>query len=1220
MSKNFGKRLNSFEHALLRPDTYIGSIKTGNKEMWVYEDTVVEDVTDEENKEPSVRGRLVNKLIKYNKGLTRLFIEIMSNAIDNKWRSEKNSIQMKRIDFSIDIDEESETYGWITITNDGQWIPIEKHEYEYTDARSGKVVKDSLYPAEVFFGDMLAGTNFEDDEGRKTSGRNGIGGKVAIIFSHKFIIEHTDPENQLKFYQSYGNNGKVRSVPKVTSYKAKSAYTKILWLPDYERFDYPGMDEDLFSLLKKHVYECAMITGLTVTLNGEKIVVKDLSKYARLCYPDTQENKIHHFKAPNGDECVVVERGMAEMDLLENVPHLSWVNGINTLDGGLHVEVWQDQIFSSLTKAFNARKPKKGEKTILKTTAKELYPYFLIVVRSEVADAKFDSQTKDKLTAPDILLASTKEEKAELSNVISEGIKKMLKWNFITLLDEKLLAKSERAQNKKDGVKKKLIIDPKNARDAYYAGTKESSKCSLFITEGLSAKQFADRLIAGIQDGSNYYGSFAIRGKFINVQKSSTRDVVANTEVKSLKTILGLIQGKVYTDLSELRYGKVLFMTDQDDDGFHIRGLLLNFFWHFWPSLFSLGVISVNEVDHHFLSSFSTMVVKADWGAGAKKQTKIFYSNPEYKQWYEQSGHKIKGLATKYYKGLGSHRPGDEHIYLNDQKILNYVIDGEEDKYMALGFMGTDREQTDMRKEWITSSIQKPDEVSLIQEEESITVDGLISVSDFVKTQLIIYHKMALSRALPSIWDGMKNGQRKALYGILKTAGAKKTSINIENLTGAVKQITGYHHAGSALEDTIKNMAQGFVGSNNMPLLDNDGNFGSRYYGGADSSQARYISTAPEDITKTVFHPDDIPLLDHEVDEDGNNIEYKYYMPVVPIVLINGAEGIATGYSSKVPCYNPEDVVDRIRIWLDSEDGEIDAPPMIPWYRGFNGKIELMIKKDKKYEVWDGNEEKPVAWRCTGILEKGEKGWWHIKEVPVDVWPEKVEVHIAMLANGGETKKNKKVEKKLLDARWTGSPNTPTWEIKPTKDFTPDIDVAGNFKILQKMNSLTNMHLLDENGYPRKFDSPEDILKVFCAKRLEYYDMRRDYWIDYWTAEYTKENSRYKFVKAVVDKKLNMHQEDQDLETSMVGLGLVKVNDNFDYLLSMQMRSMTVKRLEEIKKEIERVKAKLDELTSKTSKDIWREDLDSFLGAWEKFQKTRCEEKTVINKKKIILK
>ena len=554
---------------------------------------------------------------------------------------------------------------------------------------------------------------------------------------------------------------------------------------------------------------------------------------------------------------------------------------------------------------------RRGEKSVLKTTAKELYPYFVMFVRAECPGAQFDSQTKDRLNSPEIILAEDKAQKAVLNKAVAEGVKKMMRWNFVGLLEEKLLAKADRAQTKKDGAKEKVYYG-KNLNDAHYAGTKRSGECALFITEGLSAKTFADSIIANIEDGSDYYGSFAIRGKFINVQKASRREVMANEEVKALKTILGLPWTSTVA-VSDLRYGKIIIMTDQDDDGFHIRGLLINFIWHLWPTLITSGM--VQDGTQYFLGSFTTMVVKAEWGTGKNAQMKMFYSNPEYKQWYELEGCKIKGLKVKYYKGLGTHAPGDEHLYLEDQKILKYGTDGNEDKYMSLGF---DKE-TNVRKEWITRDMVKPGELRLTDGDDTpIAVDGPISISDFVEQQLIIYHKMALARAIPNMYDAFKDGQRKAFYGVNVDPDTKKGSVNLENLVGSIKKATGYHHAGKALEDTVKKMVQGFVGANNIPLMVNDGQFGSRSCGGDDAAASRYIATRLEEITGTIYHRLDEPILTRTI-EDGKEVEYGMYIPVIPMILINGGAGIASGYSAKLPCYNPDDVVVWIDDWLNSK-------------------------------------------------------------------------------------------------------------------------------------------------------------------------------------------------------------------------------------------------------------------------------------------------------------
>lgn len=1230
VDEDAGQVLNPFEHALKRPDSVIGSKATVKREMYIYNEAASsgsdnsEDgdgpLVDDEGlpikKDASAMSQIVMKKIKYNQGMLRIFIEAMSNAIDNLWRSSKNGVIMRKIDFTLDNDPESETYGWITVVNDGYCIPVEKKKYTFKDQRTKQVRTEMLYPAEVFFGEMHAGTNFENDDKRKTSGRNGMGGKAIVIFSKEVIIEHANPEQKKKFTQNYRENGTDRDKPVITSYKNKTGYTSISFLPDYAYFNYPGMDDDFFSLLKRYIFEASMITGLPVTLNEKKILVKDLPKYVRLFYPNTKENCMIAFKAPNGDECVLIEKGMTDRDIDDDISQVSWINGINTRDGGIHVEAWKCAILPALVKAFNARKPKKGEKEVLKATAKEIYPYLTLFVRAEAEGAMFNGQTKDQFTelpgnVTEVTLAEDKKQKADFAKTIAESLKKILKWNFVTMLEEKLAMKAERTQAKKETTSKKRMAFGDKAEDANFAGTKRAAECTLWVTEGKSAKTFATRIISGLPNGTDLNGILALRGKFINALNSSLKDVRANKEVEIFKDIMRMMTGADYNDpdmRKTLRYGRIVIACDQDDDGFHIKGLFLLFLWKFWPSLFNLTTVDGTC----FVCSISTAVVMARAGKGKNATLKMFYSNPEFKAWYESEEFKnMKGAQIKYYKGLGTHKPGDEKLYNDDPKRVQYVLDGEEPDYMDLGFNKT---QSDWRKTWITRDLPKPGEMTIVEENLPITIDGELSLSTFVDTQLKIYHIMALRRALPNIYDGFKESQRKAFYGIMTDKDARKEAQNLENLAGAVKKATGYHHAGESLENAIKKMAQGFVNSNNIPLLVNEGEFGTRTCGGSDAAAARYISTKLEEISWILFPEMDEPILRHAI-EDDKEVEFEFFMPILPMILVNGAAGIASGYSTNVPCYNPEDLATWIETWLDSEDGTVELDALVPWYRGYTGTIELVRKVGKDYKICEPGE-KATSWRTKGILEATKAGWYRISELPIGMWTETMKEYLEYLYTGQPPKgsKKKKSERYLSDIRWKGTANTAIWDIKPVKDFIPDMNVAGNFKNMQNVFSLTNMHVIDENNFPRKYSSPEALLQDFCTKRLEYYDKRKNYWTREFQKQFDKESDRYKYVQAVIEGKLAMKQEEAKLEASMLKLGLRKASDakgkvSFDYLLSMQMRSiMSANKLEEIKREVEKVKALLDNMKTKTSVELWKEDLVKFREAYAKFLKTRREE------------
>ena len=1215
-----GKRLNPFEHALKRPDTYIGSTKTISAETYIYD--------DEEN-------RAVKKMIDFNPGLFNIIREILSNVIDNVWRSTEAGTPMKKIEIRLDTEK-----GSICIWNDGYCIPVKKEDFEYKDHRTGKVHTERMYPAESFFGDMLSGTNYDDDEIRKTSGRNGMGSKATNVFSTEFIVEHTSTDDKKKFEQTFTKNGSKRSEPKIVPYRNKTGYTSITFTPDYEYFGYPGkededyaMDDNLVALIKLYAYEVAMITNVPVkfSVDGEAlplIRMPNLEKFVRLFYPSS-DHKITSIKSPLGDECVIVERGEPEMDVLEDVPQISFVNGIRTKEGGIHVDTWRDGIFPGFVRMFNARKG-----STLKTTSKEVYPYLQIFIRCEVDKPQFATQTKEQLTgigdlvdkngkkkAPEkykLFNPRKKTEKDEWAKNLDLLLKKIVKWDFVALLDEKLQAKQDRIISRKEGVTKGKLALGDKATDANKAGSKEWKKCTLYITEGDSAKALADRGIASIgEKGHDYNGSLPIRGKFLNVRKASAKQIVDNKEIDVIRKMLGLQRIDYSKDENfapPLRYGKVRILADADDDGIHIRGLLLSFFHFFYPGLFDRG----------YFQSFSTSVVTVKHGKGKAQKVLQFYSKPEYDKW-STSNHKLKSHIVKYIKGLGTINPQEAPAYFKDEKVLDYFLDGTEKEIMNLGFTDEKDAQgikgSDQRKVWITDKLNKTffmeehfeesgdgessSELLSSEDEEEFQYEGDISLSTFVDKQLIIYHTMALRRALPGIWDGLKESQRKILFTFFLRN--YKGTRDVEKISGAVKEETAYHHGIKSLQDAIINMVQGFVGSNNIPYAINDGEFGTRSSGGKDAASARYPMTGLEEIIRTIFPSEDDALLER-LEEDNEKIEYAHYMPILPMLLVNGASGIASGYSTTIPCYNPEDLVEWIETWLEDEEGIEELDWLTPWYRGYTGEIELTFDKETGY---------PDGWISKGILEKGKmdntrpKGvWWHIRELPVGVWTDNFKAHLEEL----ETDKNKKKMKCLHEVKNYCTANTVHFMIKPTSDFTPDIETVGNLSMLKKKYSLKNMVAIDENNYPYRFQCVEDILKVFCQKRLYFYGLRKKSLLKSWKIDLVKATNRYRFVKGVVDKKLDLHQDDEDVEATLEGkpwkFDRVEHNGtpSYEYLLSLQMRSMTQRKLDELKKEADNLRKKIEELEGKNKRDLWREDLAKFKKAYTKFLKTRREE------------
>lgn len=421
--------------------------------------------------------------------------------------------------------------------------------------------------------------------------------------------------------------------------------------------------------------------------------------------------------------------------------------------------------------------------------------------------------------------------------------------------------------------------------DANNAGTKNSGKCTLILTEGDSAKSLA---VSGLSVvGRDNFGVFPLRGKLLNVREASHAQITANAEINAIKQILGLQHGKKYDDASSLRYGHLMIMTDQDHDGSHIKGLIINMLDHFWPTLLQVP---------GFLLEFITPIVKVTKGKGNTRQEKTFFTIPEYEAWKEENDDG-KSWSIKYYKGLGTSTTEDAKKYFSNMGKHLKPFETATPESRDLVDMAFNKKKADDRKEWLRKF--QPGTYMDHRVDE-------IPIADFVNKELILFSMADNARSIPSAVDGLKPGQRKILFSCFKRN--LKSEIKVAQLAGYVSEHSAYHHGEQSLCTTVVGMAQNFVGSNNLPLLEPLGQFGTRLQGGKDAASPRYIFTSLSPLARAVYHPLDDALLNY-LNDDGQSIEPEWYLPIIPLLLINGGEGIGTGWSTSIPNYKYNDII-----------------------------------------------------------------------------------------------------------------------------------------------------------------------------------------------------------------------------------------------------------------------------------------------------------------------
>jgi len=1053
---------------------YIGSVTSTPGEYFVFGDD----------------GKVTNETLTINTGLLQIYLEALTNATDNKIRSEQHGVKCKRIEVMVSDS------GKTKITNDGVVIPIE------IDKKVG------VYVPEMLFGMFLTSSNYDDTVERKVAGRNGIGICACNVYSKAFRVKIYDSKTNKLYEQSWCKNMSIKTEPKITkvpktTMKGRS-FVEVTYIPDFERFGMRenGYTNDTFRLMYFHTVIASMLCGVNIKFNNEYVDISTLFGFASV------------FHTPFPDDIILLKGKDSEAVIISVDAHfvLSFVNGIYTPGGGVHADAWSRVLFKTIQTKLETKL--KGKISIL-----DVKRNFGLFVRCDVDKPSFVGQYKDRLVSPYIT-------EPEISD---SNIKKILKWSVISRIKDGI--------KNKDLKKLKTMEKKKNpVLEAYDSSNKKGSECTLILTEGLSAKTFA---VKGITEGCfgkkgrDYFGIFALRGKCLNVRNVTPESIIKNVEISGIVSIIGLKVGVDYTEASHfksLKYGRILVISDEDSDGFHITSLIINFIHYLYPSLLQRKT--------PFMYSMMTPIIRLV----KKNVIESFYTHAEYKKFSEKND--TSKYKHNYFKGLGT-SDDTEIKECFGKRLLKFTYKTTDDDNIKKAFQ---KDLSNLRKEWIMEG--KPPESDFI----FTNCELEYSISSYINNQLIEYSIDDCKRSLPNIIDGLKESQRKILYAaFLKNL---KEKVKVAQFSGFIGEKTNYHHGENNLCETIIGMAQDFVGSNNIPLFERHGQFGSRISGGKDAAKPRYIFTALEKITRLIFKQEDDDILNYLIDE-GECVEPSYYIPIIPMILVNGCEGIGTGWSCSIPCYNPTDIIANIRSWLDCKP----LSEMKPWYKGYKGRIEK------------SNETKYTS---HSIVTR-HKNKIRVTELPIGMWTDVFKVKVDKLLDEGTIRSRR---------------NNCTSD---TVDFEIDVDTNFDTVSIDQTSFIhcSNLVCFDKDGKIKKYKSVVEILEYFCKIRLEYYAIRKTSLIKNLEHQLVILNNKLMFILQVIDKTIPITEID-DIDVELEKRKFYKVDSSYRYLTQIPMKNLTKTKIKKLQNDIEDIKTQIDTLQKTSEKQMWLDDISAF--------------------------
>lgn len=786
------------------------------------------------------------------------------------------------------------------------------------------------------FGMMRTGSNFDDSQGRTVGGLNGVGAKLCNILGNRFEVLTKDPNTGLIFKQVWQEHmSRVRS-PHVrrktkkklpgglpSHVKARIVYfddlpegfkkgTRISYSPDYDFFGENTFERIKVSaahFIRRRCVEIAATRSVKVFFNGEAMPCRSLRDLARMYMEDPKGKTVLLSGTGGCDEdrwqAVVIPK------VGENLSHsLSWVNGIPTPEGGEHVKAYNAFIQKVVNKLVPSSLKDEEKRAKRREITKFVKDNMDLVVSAVIVNPRFNNQGKTKLE-------SKKATWGSVPTFTASDVSKTVSMVRDAVREAEERAKQEafsQSTRRRQGRTRIPGFD-----DATKAGTSGWEECSLILTEGLSAKALASRMVRAMgKKGPKYWGVFPLLGKLLNVLMRSAAN---NKEITNLMIALGMkLQNIGRSEQDRLRYGSIVIMTDQDPDGSHIKGLVAAMLAKFYPKgLRRRGFVKI----------FHTPIVRATCGT----EVVDFYSQPEADAWIAaRAGRRVH---VKYYKGLGSWTNKDAD-----------AMAGRLERHLVPMDAATPEDISAIEKAFGPDSSFRRDLVNGVPSLQPLDPRTVTSWRGFVYTELSRFFHYDNARSIPGL-DGLKISQRKIIQAVLDQSslplpGGKSRGPKVAQLVGKVSSEMAYHHGEASLEKAIVNLAQDFPGSNNLPLLFPDGQFGTEAQGGKDHAASRYIFTTVQPYLRALFPS--TTVLDY-LEEDGSRIEPRMFFPVVPLSLVNGVKaGIGSGWATVLPPHRTTDVVQWLRAKLDmNETISVPMPSFEDFQRGSvnGGRVEF---------------------------------------------------------------------------------------------------------------------------------------------------------------------------------------------------------------------------------------------------------------------------------------